>query len=40
MIYFLFLATFLIIKFKYKITEESHKEMLQAIEERKLQNER
>ena len=31
----LFLATFLIIKFKYKITEESHKDMLLQIEARK-----
>ena len=31
----LFLATFLIIKFKYKITEESHKNMLLEIEARK-----
>ena len=31
----LFLATFLVIKFKYKITEEKHAEMLKVIEERK-----
>ena len=31
----LFLATFLIIKFKYKISEEKHREMVEAIEKRK-----
>ena len=36
----LFIITFVLIRTKYKITEESHKEMLQTIEERKLQNER
>ena len=31
----LFLATFLIIKFKYKISEKKHREMVEAIEKRK-----
>lgn len=31
----LFLGTYLVIKFKYKITEEKHEEMIKAIEERK-----
>jgi melibiose permease/lactose/raffinose/galactose permease len=35
----LFLATYLVIKFKYKITEEAHEDMLKAIEERKANHE-
>ena len=35
----LFLATFLVVKYKYHITEESHEEMLKAIEERKAKHE-
>ena len=31
----LFLATFLVVKYKYHITEQSHEEMLKTIEERK-----
>lgn len=34
----LFLATFLIIRFKYKITEESHRKMVEEIEQRKIEN--